>query len=47
MNTALAKINEKKAKTDIKKWGVRILVVLLAATFIVSTLITVLPTLFM
>lgn len=37
------KAAKKKAKADFKVWGTRILVCLLAALFIVSTLITVIP----
>lgn len=47
VNITLAKTNEKNTKKDVKKWAVRILVLLLAATFIVSTLIAVLPAFFM
>ncbi|MGN1120778.1 MAG: hypothetical protein ACI4RV_00345 [Eubacteriales bacterium] len=42
----MAKTTAKSSKKDYKKWGVRILVILLALTFIVSTLITVIPALF-
>lgn len=55
MNTTLAKTeiktaekaSKKQAKANFKVWGTRILVFALAALFIISTLIAVIPALFM
>jgi len=41
------KASKKQAKANFKVWGTRILVFALAALFIISTLIAVIPALFM
>lgn len=45
MNITLAKTNNTKKK-NMKKWGARILVFVLAAMFVLTTFISVIPVLF-